>query len=233
MRRAIGEFVITEASGACAKHHHTRAVILAIARGTAVEDGTRVLRSGTIAYRPAGFEHALQSDDCTILRIDIDKRALRTSIELQPCDATSMIAKLRRELRARDGASGAAMKAAILAKLAAIARERGVSPRMQSAMDVIRARYREPIALGDVAASIGIAPDALAKRFRRAFGRTVGDAIRAVRIEDAIARLGESAGWRDVARACGFCDPPHFVRSFEPAQGITPAEFRRVHERIR
>lgn len=70
-------------------------------------------------------------------------------------------------------------------------------------------------------------PVSLARAFRRHYGESVTDRIRARRVQAAAALLGRSSRrLSDVAYAAGFADQSHMCRDFKAATGLTPGGFR-------
>lgn len=105
-------------------------------------------------------------------------------------------------------------------------RDRGVW--LSHVRDFLHANYRSPLSLTDVAAVGGVHPVHLAQTFRRRFGCTFRDYVRALRLEAARTDL------RDMTRtigtiglAAGFADHAHFTRTFRARFGQTPTEYRR------
>jgi AraC family transcriptional regulator len=248
IQRACDEFDVTEVSygrrASLKTHRHFRAAILLLVEGSAVEthdEGEAVLERDAILCRAAGLSHALRFGNAggTLLRVDLGTeraRGLPESLDLRGGDTGAIVTRLRRELRSGDRASEVAMKAAVLALLAVIVRHRParVPATSNAALEIIRDRFRERISLREVARGAGVDSATLAKQFRRAYGRTVGDSIRDFRVEEAASLLrGTPLGLREIAVACGFYDLSHFTRSFESAHGIKPSAFRRLHGRIR
>jgi AraC family transcriptional regulator len=101
------------------------------------------------------------------------------------------------------------------------------STSLRQAMELVRARYKESLSLGDVAQQIGIHPVQLARGFRKVYGYSVGEYVRKLRVEFACRELLDSESpMADVALAAGFCDQAHFCRTFKRLVGINPSEFR-------
>lgn len=78
----------------------------------------------------------------------------------------------------------------------------------------------------DVARSVGVHPVTLARRYRRHFGHSPGDAIRRARINRAISALTRGARLTDLAAQAGYADQSHLTREFGAAYGLSPARFR-------
>ena len=92
---------------------------------------------------------------------------------------------------------------------------------------LLRERLAEGWSLSVLAAAAGVAPARLARGFRRAFGESVGERLRRLRVEavhDRLARPGTDLA--EVAFACGFADQSHMTRAFRAAYGATPGQVR-------
>lgn len=78
----------------------------------------------------------------------------------------------------------------------------------------------------DVARCVGVHPVTLARRYRRHFGHSPGDAIRRARINRAISALTRGTRLTDLAAQAGYADQSHLTREFGAAYGLSPARFR-------
>ena len=94
--------------------------------------------------------------------------------------------------------------------------------------ELIHERFAEPLGLSFLAEEVGVHPVHLARVFRRHHGRSIGEAIRRKRVEQALARLRTGAsGLAQLALECGFADQSHLTREFDREVGLTPGRFRR------
>lgn len=107
-------------------------------------------------------------------------------------------------------------------------RETRISPAIRRAHELLEARYREPVSLADLAAATGRHPAYIATAFREAYGETVGDCLRRLRVDDASRSLVHTdLPIAKIALASGFGNQSHLTRVFKRATGITPAAYRR------
>jgi AraC family transcriptional regulator len=98
---------------------------------------------------------------------------------------------------------------------------------LRRARELIHAHAHEPLTLSSVARAAEIHPSHLARTFRKHHGRSLGDYVRALRIERAVRELVETdAPLSAISLRCGFFDQSHFCRVFKRHMGMTPAEFR-------
>ena len=106
--------------------------------------------------------------------------------------------------------------------------ETGEPPWLRRALELLRARFTEPLTVAEVAAEVGVHPVHLSRTFRNRYRQTMGTALNQLRIQDAARKLqnGEGKNLTEVALAVGFFDQAHFCRVFKQHTGVTPGEFR-------
>lgn len=98
---------------------------------------------------------------------------------------------------------------------------------LRQARDFVRAQLGTPLRLADVAAYVGRDAARLAPAYRRAFGCSIGEDARALRLRCAAAMLASSnAPIAAIAQDCGFYDQAHFTRAFRKAYGVAPGAYR-------
>ena len=91
----------------------------------------------------------------------------------------------------------------------------------------LRASWRSPPSLAELAREAGVHPNHLTRAFRTRFGCSPGSYVRALRTEAAARELcdGERA-LAEIAAAIGFCDQSHLTRVFARQTGLTPGSYR-------
>ena len=98
---------------------------------------------------------------------------------------------------------------------------------LHAALELLRDRYREDLAIADIAAGVGVHPIHLARTFRRYLKCTPGEFARARRLERAADLLVRSCtALSEIALASGFADQSHFSRVFARCFGVAPGEYR-------
>jgi YesN/AraC family two-component response regulator len=114
---------------------------------------------------------------------------------------------------------------------AALARNKHLGSETQrlvrKAMARIHEQYTEPISLKDVAHSVGISKEYLARCFHQETGMTLVTYLNRYRISQAKARLeaGEQ-NLADIALGVGFSSVPYFSRVFRQEVGVSPSAYR-------
>ncbi|MBB3108475.1 AraC-like DNA-binding protein [Paenibacillus phyllosphaerae] len=92
--------------------------------------------------------------------------------------------------------------------------------------------YGDPeIGLTDMAQQLEISPRYLNALFRQAFGITAYAYLIRLRIRKAkeLMSRGERRSVKDIALACGYRDPSHFIAAFGKTENMTPDQFRKLH----
>jgi len=108
-------------------------------------------------------------------------------------------------------------------------REHGTGP-IPRTLEVIDARYAEPLTVPELARLAGLGVSRFYERFRRETGRTPADWIAAIRLERAADLLRDTdLPIADIALAVGFSDQSALTRSFRRRQGTTPGTVRRAN----
>ena len=148
---------------------------------------------------------------------------------------TALALRAYREFRLMDHASSLAIEGLLLEWIAEasrrrpMARERRTAPWLERAREYLHEEYVEGRSLATIASEIGVHPTHLAREFRKAFGCTVGEYVRKLKVEFACQLLVESdASLLEIACSAGFADHSHFTRTFRRLTGFTPGEYRRL-----
>ena len=101
--------------------------------------------------------------------------------------------------------------------------------RLQVVFDRVISNFREPISLGDIAASVHMTPNAFCRYFKTRTNKTFFEYLIAIRVEHACELLStrEELSVADVAYACGFRTLSNFNRKFKMLTGVTPKSYAR------
>jgi AraC family transcriptional regulator len=205
----------------------------------------RALRyaAGGLAFHPAGLVHA---DDLAAgsrlfgIQLSAEYQARLADLGARPelrlagpqSGLSWLAARVRREWRRADPCAALAIEGLVLEMLAALAR---FEPRARTecpawvdrALEVVRADYARPLTVASLAGAVGVEPARLARAFRRFHGRSIGAAVRRLRVEAACARLRDAdVPLTDVAAETGFADQSHLTRVFKRLTGSTPGAYR-------
>jgi AraC family transcriptional regulator len=134
------------------------------------------------------------------------------------------------ELAEPDDVSPLAVEAAALELVARMARSVGLERHpawLGRARDVLNDRYADPLSLDDIADAVGVEPERLARGFRRAYGESLGDYLRRIRVNAAARLLAQTdEPISRVAGEVGFADQSHLTRWFARYLETTPGKYR-------
>jgi AraC-like DNA-binding protein len=99
----------------------------------------------------------------------------------------------------------------------------GVMRRIARAAELIETEYARPLTLTDIASAAEMSP----YHFGRSFGSLVGVPphryLVAVRLREAVRRIGEGASVTATCYAVGFSSPSHFTTAFRRQFGVLPS----------
>lgn len=99
---------------------------------------------------------------------------------------------------------------------------------VEAVRSVLACRYREPLLLTDIAATVSVSPYHLHRRFRAATGWTIHAYRDHLRLREGLARVLDGAGdLATVACELGYASHSHFSARFRRAFGVTPSAARR------
>ncbi|HEY0365746.1 MAG TPA: AraC family transcriptional regulator, partial [Pyrinomonadaceae bacterium] len=98
---------------------------------------------------------------------------------------------------------------------------------LTQARDIVHGRFNDSLNLVEIANTVGVHPTHLARTFKKHYRTTVGEYVRALRLDWATRQLSETEdSIAEIASAAGFYDQSHFSHLFKQHTGFTPAEFR-------
>jgi AraC family transcriptional regulator len=234
------------ANGSRALHHHERACLSVMLSGSFTEHiaGRAIECTGAgVLLKPAGEPHRDEFAGSVQIIVEPDDRAstrlgehdsLFHDISYTRSLAASAIAgRISRELVSYDAFTQLAVEGLTLELLATVLRA-GEGPVSRTRPPNWLDRVRERIALGDTLPDVGVLaaeadvhPAYLARMFRRAYGLSIGQYARQVRLEWVARQLAETeAPLSAIAFQAGFADQSHLTRAFRSHWGVTPRQYR-------
>lgn len=158
---------------------------------------------------------------------------LRRLRETRSSASTAFGWRIAGELAARDASWALAAEGLVLQLLAGASRGSCEVTRpatvawLADVRELLHDRSPEAHTLTELADAVGVHPVHLARSFRRAFGMTVGEYARHLRLEWAAARLTASDdSLAEIAVRSGFADQSHFTRAFRRYAGVPPGRYR-------
>ena len=146
---------------------------------------------------------------------------------LRPAPDCADLASLYRECRAIELLTHSIASLAEAPSLVA-GRERYLRDRSRDVEDYLRANLQEPLDLSTIATALAMSPSSLQRTCRAAFGTSVFDLLRKLRMDTAHDQLRKSGVTvAEAAHAAGYSNAANFATAFKRAYGIPPSEARR------
>ncbi|MFM2079281.1 MAG: hypothetical protein RJA49_3171 [Actinomycetota bacterium] len=103
---------------------------------------------------------------------------------------------------------------------------------LQTAIDLARRRFAEPLKVADLAHAAGMTPTQLERALRRTVGMSPKQLLMRTRLDEAIRRLDDTdLPIATIAGECGFYDQSQFTRQFQRAVGLAPGAYRARRDR--
>lgn len=253
-RVEVGGFTVTEGihgkGSELPWHHHETPTICFVLQGAFTElwrGGSIACASSTLKITPAGERHwdrfnrsdvrglLIEAEDSQVAAIRPYSEVLDERVSFHGGLVSAIGWRIYDEMRRMDSTAPLAIEGLLLELVASASRLRdqnGGSGRphwLEEARDRIHVELAARPSLSGLAESVGVHPVTLARSFRRAFGCTVGEYVRRLRIERAALQLAETElSLAEIALAAGFSDQSHFSNLFRRHTGLSPFKFRRV-----
>lgn len=106
------------------------------------------------------------------------------------------------------------------------------SRRIQKITDYVDQHYEQEIRMEQLAALVGMTPNALSRFFKQHTNRSVSSYINEVRIGKATQLLTDSTMTiLEISYKCGFNTISNFNRTFKSLKGLSPTEFREIYKK--
>jgi AraC family transcriptional regulator len=145
----------------------------------------------------------------------------------------SIGARLASELRRSDDASPLIVEGLLLELFGTLVRsgDGARSSWVAEAEAILARRFAEKLSLARLAEEVGVHPVHLARTFRRHYGASVGEYVRALRLQWARDAIADGGTLAEIAMQAGFADQSHFTKAFARTFGVAPGEYRRIQKR--
>ena len=228
-------------------HVHESASICLTLTGHGMEiiDGVRVVTEpGSVLMRGPNMMHANQYDAAAHrgFMIELEQRWLNTCRHFLEVfedhrhftggSVPALALRIYRESRVRDSLASVIVEGLMLEMLGHASRSLIKTPIrpptwLMQARELVHGRFNDSLNLAEIANTVGVHPTHLARTFKKYYRTTVGEYVRALRLDWATRRLAETEdSIAEIALAAGFYDQSHFSHLFKQHTGFTPAEYR-------
>ena len=235
--------------GTMAPHAHEESSFTIVLKGSYQE---RILgrsvehRPGSMLFYPAGENHSQEfgrhgshklifrpSVSCLELLAD-EKVRLPQAPHIGSASIKGLAIRVVKEMRTADSFSPLAIEGSILELVATFGRvsrtdncREAVPKWLKLCREMLESQPESGFTHEALAFSLGKHPVHLAKAFRKAYGETIGECQRRLRLSKAESLLRKrNVALADIALQCGFSNQSHFSRSFKCAFGTTPSVYR-------
>jgi AraC family transcriptional regulator len=232
-------------------HDHPTPTICFVLKGAFTESwrgGSIACTSSTLKITPAGERHwdrfnrgdvqglLIEADQDQVDSIRPHSAVLDEREAFQGGPLSTYGWRVYHEMQLMDATAPLAIEGLLLELVAAAARLRVHTPRgrdlpvwLQQARERIHEELGRRPSLSGLAQAVGVHPVTLARAFRQAFGCTVGEYIRNLRIERATMQLAHTdLSLTEIALGAGFSDQSHFSNLFRQHTGFSPSRFRTI-----
>ncbi|MCP4895487.1 MAG: AraC family transcriptional regulator [bacterium] len=105
-----------------------------------------------------------------------------------------------------------------------------IRPELAAVVSYIQVNYASELRVERLAEQAGMSPYQLSQRIRTIFGITPAQLIAKTRIDAASSMLRTTdSAIAEIAQSVGYCDQSAFSRHFKVAVGLTPSQYRKLH----
>lgn len=233
------------------RHYHDHAWVVFTFTGSfalTMRSAETVIRPGSLVYVPAGEAHSnvFGSQGAGVFVTTIDPAWIGDRLEMARAETekprvapagflTGLALKMYREFRTPDALSDLIVEGAFLELLGRWFREdflknRGAPSWLRQVKELLHDSFRDAVSLEQIARAAGVHPSHVAREFRRAYGVTIGEYLRKLRVEyvaDQLVRPQNVASLTDLALSAGFSSHAHMAAVFHRVTGMTPSQYRR------
>jgi AraC family transcriptional regulator len=231
-------------------HTHENTHFLFVVKGeyeATVKDKKQNFSSSAMLYYPAGTthrDHFYTLGERRFLTVSLtsetNKRLLEEikfidySIDFSGVEISWLRERICREIQLPDILTPIVLEGMANELLVYSARNLDKSGKLpawiKTAQELIQDCCSESITITEIAATVGVHPLHLARTFRKFFNCSPGEYLRKCRIQLATnLLLNSKKTLAEIAQMGGFADQSHFTQCFKRSAGVTPAEFRQIH----
>jgi AraC family transcriptional regulator len=230
-------------------HYHQNPYFTFILTGHVVEGNRRAkyeCGTGTLLYHQWQDPHYnikqpvytrgfhIELEDGFMARYGLDGRVTEGSIRLNNPVTTAIFYQLYAETKINDTVNKLAVDDLLLRVFGLMTPE-NPSPSARQPVWVGKVREalhnlsQDQLSYTLLSTIAGVHPVHLSREFPKYFHTSVGDYLRKMRLEKALALLAKAGSSATaIAYDCGFADQSHFIRTFRYMMGMTPSHYRKI-----
>jgi AraC family transcriptional regulator len=247
LKRETAELVLTETVYAphleLPSHPHSSSYFCFVMKGNYNEfygKKARFCKPSMLIFHPGGETHTNRFYDSGGRCFNIQPASqllerinFEDSMDSTNTNVKNLARRLYLECVRFDQFSHLSLEGLFLEMAAEISRARAikqtaVAPWLARVREILHERFAENLTLENIAREVSVHPGYLARVFRQKFQCTVGDYVRALRVEYARCEIsGSEKTLAEIAYLAGFASQSHFTTVFKRCTGATPAQFRK------
>jgi AraC family transcriptional regulator len=200
--------------------------------------------AGDIVFYPAGEPHQnlqtlggskninLEFDPSFFFQNDLDESAIAKAAG-KTATTKFLLLKVYREMLLGDPGRDESIRLLLLDLLTGPEKKeasyKSQPPWVGKVRQYLADKWNEPVSLQELSAVSGVHPITISKHFPRYFSCTLGEYLRRLKVEKALALVKSSnRSLMEIAFECGFADQSHFIRVFKALTGFIPNDFRKL-----
>ena len=243
------------AASSTGRHYHDDSIVVFTLSGSFTQtmcSRSTVLAPSSLMYVPAGEIHATDFGQhgacCFFVATNegwMGKRLERANTDAgQPRIAVShsylqvFALKIYEEFKNPDSLSELIVEGAFLELLGRWFREgnhlqQDAPAWLRNVKSFLQDSFRESVSLNDLSQAVSVHSCHIAREFHRAYGLTIGEYIRKLRIDFVAEKLPNSGkhgnSLTDLALQAGFSSHAHMSSVFKRVTGMTPSQYKKAH----
>lgn len=228
-------------------HYHESPYLTFILQGNVLEGNKKEIHhcaAGDILFhnwqeahynlKPPGFTRGfhIELGDTWLKNMQMDLGEVSGYLNIQHPDAKIILYKIFKETKCQDETAPLSIESLLLSLLTNIIEADTIPIKKNPGwVTTLRAmlhdRCCEQISLTELSASLSIHPAHLSRDFPRYFNQTLGQYIRKLKVQKALALLPQKhLSLAEISYECGFADQSHFIRCFREKMNVTPLTYR-------
>jgi AraC family transcriptional regulator len=146
-------------------------------------------------------------------------------------DGKFLLLKIQQELLAGDAGSDVSIRMLLLDFISGAGKLLPEQPIwIRRIHELLGEVWAENPSLELLSSAAGVHPVTVSKYFHKYFGCTLGQYLRKLKIEKALALMNQAnCSFTEVTYHCGFADQSHFIRTFKQLTGFLPAGYKAIN----
>jgi AraC family transcriptional regulator len=157
----------------------------------------------------------------------LDEHQVGKAVTSNP-DGKFLLLKMQHELLSADTVTGISIRMLLLDFICGTEKVKSTPPAwIRRIHDLLEASWSKQVDLESLSAAAGVHPVTVCKYFHRYFGCTLGQYLRKLKTEKALAMISQGGySLSEITYRCGFADQSHFIRTFKQYTGLLPRKYQ-------